>query len=253
MLVKNLIESWLSSFGKYFLFLSELFVRREKFKIYYGEFIEECVKAGTQSAFIVIICSSFMGIVSTIQTALNLESPFVADWFLSVVVRDMTIVGLAPNVISFILAGKIGSQISNELGTMSITEQIDAMEVLGINALSYLALPRILAAMIMFPMLVILACFFSILGGYCISTFLSIVAGADFVYGLRFNFNDLNVTYALTKACVFGFLVSSIASFKGIYLKGGTIELSNATTSGVATSCVSIMVADLVITNLFFN
>ena len=150
--------------GSYILFLSELFVRREKFGSYFKLFIDECIKVGNNSVFVVSLVSAFLGMVITIQTAYNLTAPYVADYMVSFVVREMTILGVGPTVIALVLAGKVGSHTSGELGTMSITEQIDALEVMGLNAVSYLVLPRILASTVMYPILAILATFLSIFG-----------------------------------------------------------------------------------------
>lgn len=242
-----------SVFGRYVLFIREQLVRRESFRTYYSLFIDECVKMGYNSIVIVAASATFMGIVTTIQTAYNLDSPLLPHWLVAVVMRDMTILGLAPTVISFILAGKLGSLISTEIGTMRISEQIDALEVLGINAVSHLVLPKILASILMFPLLVVLACFSSILGGYLIAITLDIVSGTDFVYGLRSQFNPFSVTYSIIKSVVFGYLVASIAAFNGYYIKGGAKEVGEASTSAVTNCCVAIMIADYALTQILLH
>jgi len=156
----------MKSIGKYFIFLGSLFVNRESFRTYVNLIIDESVLLGVSSIFIVAIVSTFMGAVTAVQTAYNLVSPLIQDYIIGTLVRDMTVQELAPTVISLVFAGKVGSSISSGLGTMRITEQIDALEVMGINSASYLVLPKIIASIIMYPLLVILAMFLSIYGGY---------------------------------------------------------------------------------------
>jgi len=162
----------------------------------------------------------------------------------------MTVFELAPTITSIVLAGKVGSNIAGELGTMRITEQVDALEVMGINAASYLVLPKIIASMLMFPMLVVLAGFLSLYGGYLIGTLTNIVSGEDFVYGLRFDFKQYNIFIALVKSLVFAFLVSSISAYKGFYTRGGALEVGQSSTSAVTNSCIAILLADYLVVEL---
>lgn len=153
------------SIGKYIIFLGKVFTHREQFKVYWRLFIDECMIIGVDSLTIVVITSSFIGAVSAVQTTYNLVSPLIPIYIIGTVVRDMTILELAPTITAIVFAGKVGSNIAGQLGTMKITEQIDAIEVMGINSASYLVLPKIVAAVLMYPLLVILAGFLSILGG----------------------------------------------------------------------------------------
>lgn len=232
------------------MFLGNLFVRRESFSTYLKLTLEECIKIGYNSVFIVAIVSTFMGAVTTLQTAYNLVSPLIPSYIISLVVRDMTILELAPTIISIVLAGKVGSNIAGELGTMRITEQIDALEVMGINSTSYLVFPKIIASLIMYPMLVIFSGFLSIYGGYLISLITGVVTGYDYIYGLRYEFIEFNVAFAIIKGLVFSFLIASISAFKGYFTEGGALEVGKTSTNAVTSSCIAVLCADYVLAKL---
>jgi phospholipid/cholesterol/gamma-HCH transport system permease protein len=185
-----------------------------------------------------------MGGVTTIQTAANLVNPFIPDYVISVVVRDMAVLELSPTIIAIIFAGKVGSNIAGELGTMRITEQIDALEVMGINSSSYLVLPKVVACLIMYPMLVILSMFLTLWGGYIAGTLSGVMSGSDYLYGLRFEFIEFNIFFALIKAVVFSFLIASISAYKGFYTTGGALEVGHASTAAVTNSCIAVLLAD---------
>ncbi len=234
----------MKSLGKYFIFLGQMFVRRETFLSYVNLTFDEAIKVGYNSLFIVTIVSVFMGAVTTIQTAFNLVSPFIPDYVISLVVRDMTILELSPTIIAIVYAGKVGSNIAGELGTMRITEQIDALEVMGINSASYLVLPKIIASLIMFPCLVILSAFLCLWGGYLAGILTGTISGVDFIYGIRYEFMEFNVAFALIKAFVFAFLVASVSAYKGFYTHGGALEVGKSSTAAVTSSCIAILLAD---------
>jgi len=236
--------------GKYFIFLGQLFVKRERFKTYVKLVFDECVLIGIDSLVIVTIISTFIGAVTCIQTAYNLVSPLIPDYIISLVVRDMTLLELSPTITALVFAGKVGSNIAGELGTMRISEQIDALEVMGINSASFLALPKVVASLITYPMLVIIAAFLSLLGGYLAGTFTGVITPEEYVYGIRADFNAFNVTFALIKSLVFAFLVSSISSYKGYYTVGGALEVGQASTSAVTNSCIAILAADYLLAEL---
>ncbi len=236
--------------GKYIIFISTLFTRREKFKVYASQTLEECMKIGVDSIFIVVIVSSFIGAVTAVQTAFNLISPLIPKYVIGLLVRDMTMLELAPTVIGIVFAGKVGSNIAGELGTMRITEQIDALEVMGINSASYLVLPKIVAAMITYPLLVILAAFLSIMGGFLAGVFSGHLTETQYVFGLRADFNPFNVNFALIKSLVFAFLVSSISAFTGYFTVGGALEVGKSSTNAVTSSCIAILVADYLLAQL---
>ncbi len=234
----------MKSLGKYLIFIYNLFVRRETFKTYIKLIVDEAIKVGYDSLFIVMIVSVFLGAVTTIQTAYNLISPLIPDPVISLVVRDMTILELSPTIIAIIFAGKVGSNIAGELGTMRITEQIDALEVMGINAISYLVLPKIIASVIMFPMLVILSGFCAIYSGYLTTLATGVISGTDYLTGIQLDFNQFGVFFAMIKALVYGYLVASISAYKGFNTSGGALEVGQSSTNAVTSSCIAILVAD---------
>lgn len=243
----------MKSLGKYLIFISHLFVRRETFMTYVRLTIDECIKVGYNSLFIVTIVSVFMGAVTTIQTAFNLVSPFIPEYVISLVVRDMTILELSPTIIAIIYAGKVGSNIAGELGTMRITEQIDALEVMGINASSYLVLPKIIASILMYPCLVVISAFLTMWGGYMAGMASGTVSGPAYLYGIRYEFIEFNMYFALIKAFVFAFLVASISSYKGFFTTGGALEVGKSSTAAVTSSCIAVLLADYSLAQLLLG
>ncbi|MBN8650668.1 MAG: ABC transporter permease [Cytophagales bacterium] len=234
----------MKGFGRYVIFLSSLVVRRETFKTYYTLTLEECVQIGLKSILLFMLVSTFMGAVTTLQTGANLVSPFVPRFIISNVVREMTILELAPTIMAVIYAGKVGSSMAGGLGTMRITEQIDALEVMGINAASYLVLPKIVASILMYPLLVIVAAVCALMGGYLVGTLTGLLTPTEYVYGIRYAFNPYFITFALIKTFVFAFLISTISSFKGYYTQGGALEVGIASTQAVTSSIIAILLAD---------
>lgn len=240
----------MSRLGRYFIFLGNLFRRPEKLGVYLRQTFEEGVSIGIDSIFIVAIVSTFIGAVTCVQTAYNLVSPLIPNYVISLIVRDMTLLELAPTITCVVLSGKVGSNIAGTLGTMRVTEQIDALEVMGINSTSYLVLPKIIAAMLVFPMLVTLAGFLSIYGGYLAGTLTGVITPEEYVYGIRADFNQFNIPFALIKSVVFAFLISSISAFQGYYTSGGALEVGRASTAAVTNSCISVLVADYLLAQL---
>ncbi len=237
-------------FGTYLILLKDSFVRREGFAIMFRLTMDECIKIGYNSVFLIAIVSTFTGIVTTIQTVYNFNTPFLPDYLIAIVVRDL-VFGVIPTLMALVFAGKVGSSIAGELGTMRITEQIDALEVMGINSANYLVLPKVIAAVVMFPALIIMSSFLALLGGYLICLLTGVLSGADFIYGIRSEFNAFTITFSLIKAVSFGFLVSSISSYKGFFTQGGALEVGHASTKAVVASCISIIGADFLLTQMF--
>ncbi|OEK05290.1 MlaE family ABC transporter permease [Roseivirga misakiensis] len=240
----------MQNLGKYVLFLGALFKNRESFKTYAKLTIDECILVGLNSIVLVSIVSIFMGAVSTLQTAYNLVNPLIPDNVIGLVVRDLTILELAPTITGIIFAGKVGSSIAGNLGTMRITEQVDALEVMGINPISYLVLPKVVATLMMYPFLVILAGSLAIGGGYLAAEFGGVLSTADYLTGLRLEFNEFSVYFALIKSVVFAFLVSTISAYMGYYTKGGALEVGQSSTRAVTVSCIAILFSDFVLAQL---
>ena len=243
-------QKLMSRLGQYILFIASLFKNRESFATYFRLTIDECVYIGLNSIVIVSIVSVFMGAVSTVQTAYNLVNPLIPQSVIGLIVRDLTILELAPTITAIVFAGKVGSSIAGNLGTMRITEQVDALEVMGINSASYLVLPKIVATVFMYPFLVILAGVLAIGGGLLAANVAGAVAPAEFTTGLKTSFNEFGVFFALIKSVVFGFLISSISAFMGYYTKGGALEVGQSSTRAVTVSCIAILLSDFVLAQL---
>ena len=242
----------MKGFGRYMIFLGSLLVRRETFKTYYKLTIDECILIGVKSIALVALVATFIGAVTTVQTAYNMVSPLIPRYIIAQVVREMTVLELAPTIMAIIYAGKVGSSMAGGLGTMRITEQIDALEVMGINSASYLVLPKIVASLMMYPLLVIVAGGCALMGGYIVGTVGDIVTPTDFIYGLRFYFDPYSITFALIKSFVFAFLISSISSFKGYFTQGGALEVGIATTAAVTTSIIAVLLSDYLLAQLLY-
>lgn len=243
----------MTGFGKFMIFLGSLFVRRESFATYYKLVLDECIQIGINSIFLFVLVSSFMGAVTTVQTAFNMVSPLIPRFVISQVVREMTVLELAPTIMAIIYAGKVGSSMAGGLGTMRITEQIDALEVMGINSSSYLVLPKIVASLLMYPLLVIVAGVCALVSGYLVAVLSGILTPTEYVDGIRYSFNEFGITYALIKSFVFAFLIASISSFKGYFTHGGALEVGIASTEAVTSSVIAILLSDYFLTDLLLN
>jgi len=233
-----------TKFGQYLLMLKAMISRPENPKMYWKEFMHQCVEIGIGSLPIVVIISLFLGAVTTVQTAYQLVSPLVPASTIGQIVRDSMILELSPTVVSIVLAGVVGSKIASELGNMRISEQIDALEIMGINTKTYLVLPKILGALLMIPCLITLSAFLGIWGGRTAADLSSIVAADIFDIGLRSNFLPKNVWFALSKAYTFAFIVSSVPAYFGYFVTGGSLEIGRSSTTAVVVSCILILVAD---------
>ena len=243
----------ITEIGKYFIFLGHLFTNRESFRTYYNLVLEECLTIGIGSLFLVALVSTFMGAVTTVQTAFNMVSDFIPDYVISQVAREMIVLELAPTIIAVIYAGKVGSSMASGLGTMRITEQIDALEVMGINSISYLVLPKIVASLLMYPLLVIIAGFCGMLGGYLAGTLTGVITPADYILGLRSGYNEFTITFALIKSVVFAFLVSSISSYNGYNTQGGALEVGVSSTKAVTSSVIAVLISDYLLAQLLLG
>ena len=240
----------MKSIAKYMIFLRRTVTDMEPWRVYIRLIIDECMRIGISSVYIVTIISTFIGAVTAVQTAYNLVSPLIPKSLIGTIVRDMTILELAPTITAIVFAGKVGSNIAGGLGTMRITEQIDAIEVMGINATSYLVFPKILAGLVTYPLLVILAAFLAVTGGYLAATLTGQVTAVEYVYGIRLDFIEFNVTFMLIKSVVFAFLVTTISAYKGYYTRGGALEVGEASTKAVTTSCIAILLADYLLAQM---
>ncbi len=242
--------SLLSHIGKFSLLIAKTFSKPEKMKIFWRQLMFEIDSLGIGSLGIISIISFFMGAVITIQTSSNIDSAFIPAYTVGFTVRQSMILEFAPTIIALILAGKVGSNIASEIGTMRVSEQIDALEIMGINSASYLILPKITAAMIINPFLVIISMFIGMAGGYIIAWGTGIVTTSEYLYGLEYDFKVFGVYYALVKTVVFAFIITAIPSYYGYYTKGGSLAVGASSTKAVVTSSIVILLANYVLTQL---
>jgi phospholipid/cholesterol/gamma-HCH transport system permease protein len=215
--------------------------------MYWKEFMHQCSEIGIGSLGIVIIISIFMGAVSALQTAYQLVTPFIPKSTIAQIVRDTVILEFAPTLVCIVLAGVVGSKIAGELGNMRVSEQIDALEIMGINTKTYLILPKILGSLVVIPLLVVISAVLGIWGGRFASTMTGIVAASQFDKGLLQYFQPYNVFFALMKAYTFAFIISSIPAYYGYYVQGGALEIGRASTKSVVVSCIAILFADYIL------
>lgn len=239
-----MIGRFLNHLGQYLLMLKSMFTRPENVKMYWKELMHQCNEIGIGSLPIVIIISIFLGAVITVQTAYQLVSPLVPAATIAQIVRDSVMLELSPTVVCIVLGGVVGSKIASELGNMRSSEQIDALEIMGINTHSYLIAPKILASLLVIPCLIVISIVLAILGGRFAGDLSGIISGDIFDKGLRQNFTPFNISFALIKAYTFAFIISSISSYYGYYVKGGALEIGRASTTAVVVSCITILVAD---------
>jgi ABC-type transport system involved in resistance to organic solvents, permease component len=237
-------------FGQYLLLLKSVFKRPEKWRIYWKEIIHEMNEIGVGSLGLIAIISTFVGAVMTMQIAFQLVSDLIPTSVIGQINRDSSILELSPTITALVLAGKVGSSISSQIGSMRVTEQIDALEIMGINAPGYLILPKIIGGVTMIPMLVIVSIFLALMGGLAGGALSGAVTPVDYINGIRDGFNGYTVAVALVKAFVFGFIITSVSAFKGFFVRGGALEVGQASTRGVVISCISILAADYIVTAL---
>ncbi len=242
--------NFFTHFGRYILMLKGMFSKPENAKLYWKEFMHQCADIGIGSLGIVCIISVFIGGVSALQTAYQLVSPIIPKTTIAQIVRDTVILEFAPTLVSIVLAGVIGSKIASELGNMRVSEQIDALEIMGINTKTYLILPKIVAAFFTIPLLVILAMVLGIWGGRFAGSMAGILSTDTFDRGLSENFVPFNVFFALIKGYTFSFIISSVPAYYGYYVKGGSLEIGRSSTKSVVVSCIVILLADYMLSAL---
>ena len=240
----------IKNIGKYMLMLWIVFSRPEKWSVFRQRLFDEIQLIGLNSIPIVALMSVFMGGVIALQTASNMDSPWLPEYTIGYITRSSTILEFSPTIISLILAGKVGSNVASEIGTMKSSEQIDALEVMGVNSLNYLVMPKILGAVLFFPVLIIFSMGLSLVGGW-LSLILSGLASTEtYVFGIRSWFAFVDITYALTKSVVFAFLIVSIASFYGYYTKSGAVDVGKSATRAVVSASIAILIANFFLTQM---
>jgi len=248
-----LITSSLATFGRYCLFIRRVFSIPDRWRVFGRRTIQEISKLGIDSIPLVIIISLFIGAVIAIQMQLNISSPLIPSYSVGLATRDIVLLEFSNSILCLILAGKVGSNIASEIGTMRVTEQIDALEIMGVNSANYLVLPKIVGFVLFMPALVIICMATSLIGGFLVAVFTDIITVSRYVYGLQAMFQEWYVWYGLIKSVVFAYLIASVASFYGYYVKGGALDVGKASTNGVVASSNLILLFDVILTKLLLQ
>ncbi len=243
----------LSEFGSYILLMFKVFTKVVKRKVFTRQLFDEIEKLGLNSIGIVATISVFMGAVVALQMMINLESPMLPKYLIGYATRESLLLEFSSTIVALILAGKVGSNIASEVGTMRITEQIDALEIMGVNSASYLILPKVIASVLFFPLLTIMSMVIGIVGGYMVVYFVEIMTPDQFIMGVQYDFRPSLVIYAICKMMVFAFTITSVSGFYGYYAKGNSLEVGRSSTKAVVVSTILVLIINLVITKLFFN
>ena len=239
--------------GEYMLLMKKCITIPDRWSMFFKQLIKEIYKLGVDSLWIVIIISIFIGTVIAIQISLNITSPLIPKFTIGYTTREIILLEFSSSIMALILAGKVGSNIASEIGTMRVTEQIDALEIMGVNSANYLVLPKIVAFVTFICVLVIFSMATSLGGGYLVCIVSDVVPLSTYVYGLQTMFNEWYVWYALIKSLFFAFVISSVASFFGYYVKGGALEVGKASTNAVVTSSIFILLLDVVLTQIMLQ
>ncbi|WP_165026949.1 MULTISPECIES: MlaE family ABC transporter permease [unclassified Dysgonomonas] len=245
--------SLLEKLGKYALLLRKVFTKPQRWSVFFRQYLDEISKLGVNSIWIVVIISFFIGAVIVVQIKLNIDSPFMPRYTVGYVSREILILEFSSTIMCLILAGKVGSNIASEIGTMQVTEQIDALEIMGVNSANYIILPKITGLMTFIPVLVVLSMFFGVVGGFAVCIIGQIMPADTFQYGLQSFFKQFYIWYALAKTVVFAFIISSVSSYYGYHAKGGSLDVGKASTDSVVMSSILILIADLLITQLMMS
>lgn len=247
------ITNSLATFGRYCMFMRRVFGMPERWRVFGRRLVSELMRLGIDSIPLVIVISIFIGAVIAIQMQLNIMSPLIPAYSVGLATRDIVLLEFSNSILCLILAGKVGSNIASEIGTMRVTEQIDALEIMGVNSASYLVLPKIVGFVLFMPVLVCLSIGTALFGGYLIAVFTDIITVTKYVYGLQALFKEWYVWYGLIKSLVFAFIIASVASYFGYTVKGGALDVGRASTNGVVASSILILFFDVILTKLLLQ
>ena len=242
----------LQHLGQYFILMQKVISKPKKWDVFRKQLMLELEKVGLNSVGIVVIISFFVGGVVSIQTAINLENPLLPSYIIGLASRDSLILEFSPTMISLILAGKVGSSIASEIGSMKVTEQIDALEIMGVNSASFLIFPKIIASVFFFPLLVIMSMGIGMIGAW-VGALSSDITTSAFLSGLKYEFNSFYVNYAIIKTIFFAFIISSVSAYCGYYTKGGAIAVGKSSTQAVVSSSILILLFNYVLTDLLLS
>lgn len=248
-----LITKSLTAFGNYCLFLRRIFTVPDKGRVFLSRTIFEINKLGVDSIPLVMVISIFIGAVIAIQMQLNIASPLIPSYSVGLATRDIVLLEFSNSILCLILAGKVGSNIASEIGTMRVTEQIDALEIMGINSSNYLVLPKIIGFVLFMPVLVAFCIATSLFGGFAVALFTDLITVSRYVYGLQAMFQEWYVWYGIIKSVFFAFIIASVSSYFGYYVRGGALEVGKASTNAVVNSSILILLLDVVLTKLLLQ
>jgi phospholipid/cholesterol/gamma-HCH transport system permease protein len=244
------MKKFFEAIGSYFLFLKMVFRKPEKWRIFWRQFINEADKLIISSVLLVGVISVFIGGVLVIQTASNLENPIIDKMYIGYMVRESLILEFCSTMVALILAGKMGSNIASEIGSMRITEQIDAMDMMGVNSAGFLVLPKVVASTFLSPLLMLLSLALGLVGGYIVVEFTQIIPTASYITGIKAFYNGFYIFYSCFKMSLFCFMISSIAAFNGYHAKGGSLGVGRSSTQAIVTVSILILLMDLIVTQL---
>lgn len=244
---------FLTAIGQYIIFLKKIFSRLEGRKILLPKILDEINDLGMSSIGFVSFISIFVGAVVTLQVAYNMENPLLPTYLIGLASRDSLILEFSPTMISLVLAGKIGSHIASSIGTMRVTEQIDALEVMGINSASFLVFPKICATIFINPFLIILSIALGLVGGWLAGNITGICPTEEYLLGIKYEFIPFNMAYAIIKTVIFAFIITTVCAFFGYNIKGGALEVGQASTKGVVYTSIFIIICNYFITHLLLN
>ncbi len=240
-------------FGRYFCLMRQAFQRPQNQAIYLRQIMVEIENLGLASTGIVAIISVFMGAVVAIQMAFNIDTPFIPSYAIGFSTRQSVVLEFSPTIISLILAGKVGSRIASELGTMRVTEQIDALEIMGINPAAFLILPKIVAAILINPILILMSMMLGVAGGWFAGMATGLVPSNEYIYGIQSFFQMYDIYYALIKTVVFAYIITSVSAYCGYFTKGGALEVGEASTNGVVYSSIAVIFTNLILTQILLS
>ncbi len=243
----------IATFGRYCMFMARVFSLPDKWKIFYRRTISEVVKLGVDSIPLVLVISVFIGAVIAIQMQLNISSPLIPAYSVGLATRDIVLLEFSNSILCLILAGKVGSNIASEIGTMRVTEQIDALEIMGINSANFLVLPKVIAFVVFMPVLVAFCIGTALFGGYAVALVTDLITVSRYVYGLQALFQEWYVWYGIIKSLVFAYIIASVASFYGYYVKGGALDVGRSSTNAVVSSSILILLFDVILTKLLLQ
>ena len=245
-----MFKSILELCGRYFILMRKVFSRPDRMPVFWKQLLIETEKLGVSSIAIVAIISVFIGAVIAVQASLNLESPFIPKMYVGYMTRETMVLEFSSTMVALILAGKIGSNIASEIGSMRITEQIDAMEIMGVNSANYLILPKIVASTVFNPFLMLMSFIVGLFGGWLIVTLTGIITVSQYFDGLQLDFKPHYITYSMIKMAVFSFIITSVSSFFGYYAYGGSLDVGRSSTRAIVACCVIILITNLILTQL---